>query len=487
MLKMTKVELELLTDNEMIMMFQKGITGGLSQVTKRKVILNNKYLPDYNTNDITSYLASVDANNLYGDAMSNKLPYKDFKWCTEEEINNFEINDNEALLMLSNDDDTGYTFEIDGYFPDDVHTYLKDYPPLPHKLSISKEMHSPFQKKFTRKHLQTPKLIASLLPREKQVLDYRLLKQAIQLGFKVTKIHRIIKYTQGDWLKKYVDFMTEKRKKATSEVKISFFKLMVNVIYGRLILNVFKFQDVKIVTNKVKAEKFICKPTFKKFTLFNEHLVAIHMNKQEVMFKNPIYAGFSILQMSKYIMYDIYYNYFKKKYNDKVENCMTDTDSFALLIHTDDFYEDIRNDIPKMFDTSKMKNNQWKYPIINKNKLGCIKIETDNDVVKKFIGLQAKTYIYEYGNEKKQAQKGIPKRKQNTIEDYEYILNNQNEMKKISFYKIQSEKIEDFGVKLYTKELSNKISLTAWDDKNYICDDGINTLPWGHKDIPTNN
>ena len=138
----------------------------------------------------------------------------------------------------------------------------------------------------------------------------------------------------------------------TNEFEKTFFKLMNNLVYGKTLENVRNHVDIKLVTSKEEAQKWICKPNFSRYTIYNKHFAAIHMLKKKVVQNKPRYVGFTVLELSKLHIYEFYYNYIKPKYGDGVKLLMTDTDSLILEIETEDFYRDIAPDLHHWFDTS---------------------------------------------------------------------------------------------------------------------------------------
>ena len=253
---------------------------------------------------------------------------------------------------------------------------------------------------------------------------------------------------------------------------------MNNSIYGKTVENVQKRQDIRFVTKRKQALKLIVKMNFKKETIFSKNLAAIHMNKLEILYNKPIFVGFTILELSKWVMYDFVYNYIKPKWKENVTICGTDTDSLFLEIKTDDFYEDIKPDINKWFDTSDFpKDNRFGYPLVNKKKLGTFTIETCDNIVKEFVGLRAKMYAIDVENlELKNAQKGIPRHKKvQSIDEFKNVLFN-NYKHSFDFNRIGSKKLDVFNIK------QEKVGLVNFDDKRYVLD-GINTLAFGHYKI----
>ena len=182
-LKLTKVELELLTDMDMLLMFEKGIRGGISQAIHKYVKVNNKYMKSYNKNITSSYLQYFDANNLHGWAICKKLPIGGFKWSnpnkyTEEVIKSYDKNGNYAVLP-----------EVDIEYPKELHKSHCDLPFLCDRKKLNK----------------TNKLITSFEDKKEYVVHISALKQALNHGLKLTKMLRVIRFAQKEWMKPYIE------------------------------------------------------------------------------------------------------------------------------------------------------------------------------------------------------------------------------------------------------------------------------------------
>ena len=162
------------------------------------------------------------------------------------------------------------------------------------------------------------KLIPNLGNKKNYAIHYRNLQLYISLGMKVTKVHKILKIKQSDWLKKFVDFNTEKRKNAINDFEKNFFKFMVNSVFGKTTENLRKRINVKLINNARDYVKSVSRPTFVSQKIFSKNLVAIHKIKPVLLLNKPIYGGFSILELSKLLMYDFHYNYFKKNYDARL-------------------------------------------------------------------------------------------------------------------------------------------------------------------------
>ena len=183
-------------------------------------------------------------------------------------------------------------------------------------------------------------------------------------------------------------------------------------VFGKTMENIRNRVDIKLVTDKIKAEKLAAKPNFKHCNIFSKKLISIHMKTTKLVFDKPVYLGMCILDLSKTLMYDFHYNYIKKKYGDKAKLLFNDTDSLMYEIQTEDFYKDISEDVKHRFDTSD-------YPLdhpsgipsgFNKKVLGMFKDEGGGKIIDEFVGLRAKLYSYKMfeGEESKKC-KGVKK------------------------------------------------------------------------------
>ena len=239
------------------------------------------------------------------------------------------------------------------------------------------------------------KLICNIEDIEKYVMHIKVLKQALNHGLVLKKVYRVIQFNQKDWLKPYIDVNTKLRKETKNDFEKDFFKLINNSVFGKTMENVRKHRDIKLVTTDEKRNKLVSEPDYHTTKRFSENLFAMEMKKTKVKTKKPIYLGTSILGISKTLMYKFWYDYFKPKYGDKAKLCYTDTDSFIINIITEDFFEDISNDVDALYDTSNYDENDKRPLPIGKNKvIGLFKDELGGRIVKEFCTLRAKTYSY---------------------------------------------------------------------------------------------
>ena len=485
-LKYTGVELELLTDYNMLLMFEEGIRGGFSGVLgPRHVKAFNKYTPNYhngnrilddyemkqclkilkngeNLNEflMEKYLLYLDANNLYGWAMSQPLPTKDFKW--EKDIPKGR----------------GCIIECDLEYDNNTKFKTRNYPLAPEKSRIDFNDLSKYQLNILAKEKRAlgneEKLLLTLKDKKKYIVHHSILKYYKELCLKVTKVHRTISFEESNWLKPYIDFNTEMRKKATSAFEKDLWKLMNNSFYGKTLENIRGRSEIKLSTDVKEVKKLINKPNFKDSTIFNDNFVGITNNITSIKFNKPIYLGMVILDYSKLLMYRFYYDIVNKLW-PKNELVASDTDSIFLSIKTNNIYEDMK-EIIDCLDTSDYPKDHLLHSDTNKKVIGKFKDELNGKVMNEIVFLRSKAYSFTLTNsEEVKKLKGIGK---NTIEkdikfnDYKNCLLNK-EIKMNKMYTLNSLKHN-----MYVNEI-NKTSMSPFDDKRYICEDGINTLPYG--------
>ena len=477
MLKMTNIQLELMTDIDMFQFIEKGMRGGISYIANRYGKANNKYMKEYDEKAPSKYIMYLDANNLYGWAMSQYLPTGGFRWMTEKQIN--KIN----LAQYNEDSNKGLILEVDLEYPKELHDLHNDYPLGPEKVKVTNDMLSGYCKKIQNKFKISTGLVHKLIPtlcdKEKYVLHYRNLQLYLDLGLKIKKVHRVLEFNQSPWLKQYIDFNTQKRTQAKNSFEKDFFKLMNNSVFGKTMENIRKRVDVRLITDEKKLLKMASKPTYVSSKIFNENLVAVHKIKETLTLNRPAYVGMCILDLSKTLMYDFHYNYIKEKYGNKARLLFTDTDSLTYEIEAEDVYQDFWNDKDR-FDNSDYPENSTYFDKTNKKVIGKFKDEAAGIPITEFVGLRSKMYSYIKDNHKGgKTAKGI---KKNTIknnikhEDYKNVLINNKQIHHTM------KTIRSINHQLGSYEL-NKVSLSCFDDKRYIANDGINSFAYGHYEI----
>ena len=439
----------------MLLTVEEGIRGGICHSIHRYAKANNKYMQNYNNNEESSYIQYLDANNLYGWVMSKKLPVNGFKWLDSNKINeDFVKNYNE-------NNDKGYILEVDVKYPKRLHELHSDLPFLSERMEVNK----------------CKKLVYNLFNKKKYVVHINALKQVLNHGLKLKKIHRVIKFNQKVWLKPCINVNTELRKAAKNDFEKDLFKLMNNSVFGKTMENIRKHRDIKLVTTDKKRSKLVSEPSYYTINLIFEDLSIIEMKKTKVRMNKSIYLGFSILEISKTLMYEFWYDYMKPKYNNDVKLCYMDTDSFIMKIKTNHFYEDIASDVENRFDTSNYEVNRPLPTGKNKKVIGLMKDELGGKIITEFVTLRPKTYSFltDDGKEDKKA-KGTKKciiKKMINFNDYKKcLLDDEVILKSQQRFIIKKHDVYNENI--------NKIALSNNDDKRIVSSNKISSYPYGY-------
>uniref|UniRef100_A0A8D8U0I7 DNA-directed DNA polymerase n=1 Tax=Cacopsylla melanoneura TaxID=428564 RepID=A0A8D8U0I7_9HEMI len=464
MLKFTKVEIELLTDIDQYCFFEKGLRGGISQCSNRYAEGNNPYMEEnYNQNLPNIYLTYLDANNLYGYAMIRKHPQKNFKWMTKKELKNIKKN----ILNLTANSEEGYCLEVDVEYPDHLHDKHNDLPFLAEKKKPPNAKHE--------------KLLTTFDVKKKYICHYLVLKQALQHGLILKKIHRGIKFIQSDFLSKYIHLNTELRRQSTTHIAQNISKLFINSIYGKTCENTRKRVNLKAVTNWKQAVRLIAKPSFQDYTILNENVVLIKSTPTKVKLNKPIFLGTTILDQSKIVMYDFHYNVVLPHFgSENVQLLYMDTDSFFYRIETEDLYEEFFK-LKNYLDTSSYPPHHFLFNTKNAKQLGKFKDELSGRVITKFVGLASKLYAYETtdGLEYKKAKGARTHIVAREINMNDYIRCLFDEI--VMYRKMNNIVSKEHNIKTI---VSNKLVLSFNDDKRFsIAGNKINTLAYGHYKI----
>ncbi|XP_057310650.1 uncharacterized protein LOC130648613 [Hydractinia symbiolongicarpus] len=426
-LKKTDVELDLLSDMDMLLFVERGIRGGLCQAVHRHAKANNPYMGEmYNTSEETTYLHYLDANNLYGWAMIQKLPTGGFEWDDASKFIAKLIS-----KLAAENSEYGYLLEVDARYRE-LHDTHNDLPFMPERKVIN----------------GVEKLTPCLSDKKNYVIHIRALDQALKHGLILEKVHRVLRFDQSAWLKPYIDFNTDLRTKSTNDFEKDFFKLINNSVFGKTMENQRKQKDIRLATKKEQYEKLVMKPNFKGAICFSETLSGIAMSKIKIKLNKPIYLGPAILHLSKMVMYEFHYDYMRPRY-------------------------DIADDVPTRFDTSGYDRSDGRpLPLgLNKKIIGLMKDELGGKVMTEFVALRAKNYAYKQldGKEDKKC-KGVKKcvvKKTIGFDDYKRCL-----FDGVNIY-IEQITFQSIMHDIHTVK-TNKLALDADDDKRIIVD-GITT------------
>ena len=388
--------------------------------------------------------------------MSQPLPTGGFNWT--------DVNPNEISGLVTRTD-KGFVLEVDVSYPKELHSQHNDLPFMCERMEIN----------------GVEKLVPKLRDKKNCVIHIQTLNQTLQHGLRLDRIHRATEFDQSPWLKTYIDFNAQLRTAATNDFEKDFFKLMNNSVFRKSMENITKHRNIKLVTTE---EKYLCtvmKPNIKSGVLFGENLMDCEMGKIKVVMNNPVYLCQAILDLSKIVMYEFHYDYMVPKYGlERLKLCYIDTDSLVYDIKTEDFYEDIADDVPARFDTSEYCPNRPLPVGLNKKVIGLMKDELRGKIMTDFVALRPKLYSYKKldGSENKKC-KEIKKcvvKKTLTFEDYKTCLFSDS-TEYISQLMFRSAKHE-----VHTIEV-NKVVLNRDDDKRISRKDGISTFATGHKDL----
>ena len=229
----------------------------------------------------------------------------------------------------------GMLLEVDIKYPKELHESHRDLPFLCDGKLLDK----------------TNKLITFFEDKKEQVAHTNALKQALNHGLKLKKIHKVIRFVQRVWMKPYSEKNTKLRIESKNEFEKNFYKLMSNSVYGKTMENIRKHRYITSDTNNTRRKKLASEPNYHTCKHFSENLIAIEMRKTKMHMRKPVYIGQAVLDISKTLMYEFWYDYIKPKYEDNAKLCYMDTDTFILHIETEEFYKDISDDVEARFDT----------------------------------------------------------------------------------------------------------------------------------------
>ena len=356
---------------------------------------------EYEPREPTRYLQYLDANNLYGWAMSQPLPTGGFHWV---EVKSDEIS------KLVNSCEKGYLLKVDIQYPRELHDYHNDLSFMCERMKIN----------------GVEKLIPNLYYKKRYITHIRVLEQALKHGLLLEHIHRVIEFKQSAWMKEYIDFNTKLRTAAANDFEKDFYRLMNNAVFGKTMENIRKHRNIKLVTSREAYLKVVMKPNFKSGVQFSSNLMGCKIGKLKVVMNKPVYLGQATLDLSKIAMYEFHYAYMKRKYDDdSLTLCYMDTDSLIYSIETDDFYKDIAYDVKDRFDTNGYNLSRPLHVGLNKKVIGLMKDELGGGTMTEFVILRPKMYAYKTGSTKSKKCKGIKKcvvRAAISSEDYKACL-----------------------------------------------------------------
>ena len=381
------VTLDTLQDKQMLDNFVEAKRGGICG------IMGDRYV---NSNNIRY----IDANNLYGYAMMQKLPYKDFQFTTATTL--------DAILNTSDESDHGYYIVCDIDYTNECKERTEQLALMPNKRKINDNELGYLER--DRGKARSEKLVLDQNNKTECMVHYRMLKFYVKMGVKVTKIHRVIKFKQDYICRDYIQNNTNKRATAKTEAEKDVRKLMNNSLYGRMSMNPRHFFQSKFLHDEEKIMKSVSKPIFKNITRYRDYSQLEYIRKK-IEYSSSVYVGVTILERSKLHMFDVFYNILQPSLKDLTLPYM-DTDSFVLS-YSEGKISDEHMDLSNL-----------DIPIKTNNKVpGKFKHELGSRIVEEFIALSPKTYsIKNYPKNTKQ--KGIKKHNNaRHIDYYDALMN----------------------------------------------------------------
>ena len=469
-LKLTNIKLDFIKDKDLLLLLENNIRGGISSV------MGDRHVQS----DENKQILYIDANNLYGWAMSQYLPTGEIeKLQLPEQILLEQIV--EDLTHCPDNNEFGYFIECDLEYPVENKEETKNFPFCPYQTKADPNLFSGYMNNINQPNYKpTSKLMCDVTNKSKYMIHYRMFKFYLDQGMKVTKIHTIYKFKQSPWLGKYIDHNTQKRTVAKTNFEKDLYKLMNNAFFGKTMENVrdrtnLEFIDHSQIDQIIKRQS---KLSFKGIMYHYSKFSVYKFDKEKTVFDKPIYLGFTVLELSKLLMYEFYYNKLQPYWQNKIHLHYMDTDSFILSFDTN--HQELINFLQENkdeFDFSELDKSHELYNPINKKVIGKMKIELSPILVlDTFTALRSKSYSFSYNNPngitQKAKQKGIQKAPK--YEEYQNSLFN-SETSSSTNISIRS------NLHNLTVEQQLKFCLNPFDDKRlYI--NPIQSLPW---DKPT--
>lgn len=439
--------------------------------------------------------------NLFtGCAQTLPLPYADFKFVSEQD----SMKINWATIDLKGK--TGYFVEVSLEYPEELWGKTESFPLCPENVQITYNMLSPYQKSvlrevYNRNNYKSTKLTSTFNTREKMVLHALNLQLFLNSGMRIKKIHRVISFSQKPYMKQWVDFCTNKRSQAKTEFAKAYWKLLVNSVFGKTIENITSQKKVKITTNAESFTKWVKKPGYERHIIVNENICIVILTPETSKVIRPYYIGFSILELSKYIMYDFYYGVLQPYFGEDGVTCLySDTDSLAIQVKSCHILHDLKN-LSNNMDFSNLHHSHPLASSSNKAQLFKFKEEFALRPISRLCALKSKVYSFEIACEHEEGinkkgvcrkcknrtftgthlnkLKGIQKKTAREIHFKKYLncLEKNIALRNI-VYQITSKKQK------ISTNVVQKISLSSFDDKRYLLNCGIHSKPFSSNNQP---
>ena len=325
-LKLTNTKLNFIKDKDLLLLLENNIRGGISSVMGDRTVESNE----------NKQILYIDANNLYGWAMSQYLPTSEFeKLQLPEQILLEQIV--EDLTHCQDNNEFGYLIECDLECPVEIKEKTKNFPYCPYQTKVDPDLFSAYMNNVNQPNYKpTPKLMCDVTNKSKYMLHYRMFKFYLNQGMKETKIHTIYRFKQSAWLANYIDHNTQKCTKAKTNFEKDLYKLLNNAFFGKTMEDVrdrvnLEFIDHSFIDQIIKRQSRL---SFKGIMDHYSKFSVYKFDKEKTVFDKPIYLGFSVLELSKLLMYEFYCHTLEPYWQNKAQLHFMETDSFILSFDT---------------------------------------------------------------------------------------------------------------------------------------------------------
>jgi hypothetical protein len=382
--------------------FEAGVRGGMTFVNQHHVCRNSPDDDDYDPHREHTELLYVDANNLYGNALSMHLPQSDFRWIEESEERRRLVL--EQLPHMDIHTSEGFVAEVDLFIPSSIHSLLDDLPLAPERSTVSDDMLTAFMRSqlassSSSDYHSQQKLLLTHLPKRHYVIHFALLQFYMKMGVIVTEVHRCVRFHQSPYFERYITFNSQQRQSTTSnELSKEYYKLKNNSLYGKTVESVRGRLNMRLCNTTQKVETYASRPLFQSCKIFGPSLVGMLLLKEEVELNKPVYVGQAVLDLSKLIMYQLFYDQLKgyeQQFGGKISIVGGDTDSFFLLLKNISLQKEL---LPVMLSDGLLDTSNYSpstHPLFSqahKARLGCIKVEGGGRIFKEWVLLRPKCY-----------------------------------------------------------------------------------------------
>lgn len=407
------------------------------------------------------------------------MPVGDYQFLSLDEARGHDWS------LYVEDQPYGHVLLVDLDVPEHLHALFDSLPLCPERMTVTEGMLSPIGLSCLQqlKHVDTyksVKLVTSLLPKTNYLIHEANLALYLQLGLVLTRLHSVIRFRQSTFLRTFIECCTEKRRNSSNEFRKMLFKLFSNSCYGKLIENSREYMDAHFVTDKKQMTRWVSKPRFISFRVLSDDVVVIFMKPKAVRLMQAWACGFTILERSKGLVYDQYYNEIIPSLGVDVVTriCMTDTDSLLISITSKMTRMEIMRKLKHIMDFSNYDASHPLYDDSRRNALKYWKDETEGKDIAAFCGLASKSYCIKLADDSFSGKcKGVKRgyRKTLTFEQYKSCVVNVRQLN------LEQSSILSKNHSIYSVSM-NRVALTSFDSKRFqTC--SKHTLAYGSKFI----